>query len=123
EPMREDQDAPMKGWSWPAALRRLAAAVLAAAAALPCRAQAAGTAAVELRVTASETGEPLAGADIRVDGVSRAVSDSAGRAVLSGLEPGRHRLDVSISLRRPFSQEMEVAGGQVQRYRHVEPVA
>jgi len=103
----------MKRWSWPAALRCLAAAALAAAAALPCRAQAAGRAAVELRVIAGKTGEPLAGASIRMDGVPRGVSDSAGRAVLSDLEPGRHLLDVSMPLRERHSAVVEVFGGQV----------
>lgn len=97
-------------------LRRLLVAVAAAACLLlPGRAAAAqtGDAAVDLQVTDGETGGPLAGATVRIDGVARAVSDTLGHVLLSGLEPGRHLMDVLMVGRRVVSPEIEVAEGQV----------
>ncbi|HEV7587521.1 MAG TPA: carboxypeptidase regulatory-like domain-containing protein [Longimicrobium sp.] len=71
-----------------------------------------GDASVDLQVTDGETGAPLAGATVRVDGVVRAVSDTTGRVVLVGLERGRHLLDVAMLGRRTVSPEVEIAGGE-----------
>ncbi|SOD04175.1 Carboxypeptidase regulatory-like domain-containing protein [bacterium JGI 053] len=71
-----------------------------------------GDASVNLQVTDGETGAPLPGATVRVDGVVRAVSDTAGRVLILGLEPGRHLLDVTMLGRRPVAPEIEIAGGQ-----------
>ena len=95
-------------------LRRALAATLVAACAVlssaPALAQ--GNASVDLQVTDGETGAPLAGATVRLDGVIRAVSDTTGRVVLLGLEPGRHLLDVAMLGRRAVSPEIEIARGE-----------
>jgi hypothetical protein len=96
-----------------AALRwMLAGAVLAAAVLSPARALAQGDASVDLQVTDGETGAPLAGATVRLNGVVRAVSDTTGRVFLLGLVPGRHQLDVAMLGRRAVSPEIEIAGGE-----------
>jgi hypothetical protein len=93
----------------------LLAAAAAACLLLPGRlaAQGGGGAAVDLQVTDGETGAPLAGATVRLDGVPRAVSDTLGHALISGLEPGRHVMDVAMLGRRVVSPEIEVAQGEV----------
>jgi hypothetical protein len=68
---------------------------------------------LDVIVTDANTGEPLPGATVRLDGVMRAVSDTLGRAFLSGLEPGRHQLDVAMVGRRTVSPEIEIVGGEV----------
>jgi len=100
--------------SWRVARRLLAGLALAAGvlAHAPARAQG-GDAAVDVQVTDGGTGAPLPGATVRLDGVARAVSDTAGRVFLSGLEPGRHQLDVVMLGRRPVSPEIEIVGGEV----------
>jgi hypothetical protein len=97
----------------PALRLLLAGAVLAAAVLSPARVLAQGAASVDLRVTDGETGGPLAGAMVRLDGVPRAVSDTTGRVFLYGLEPGRHLIDVAMVGRRVVAPEVEVAGGEV----------
>jgi hypothetical protein len=87
----------------------LAAGVLAHA---PALAQG-GDAAVNVQVTDGDTGAPLPGATVRLNGVTRAVSDTAGRVFLTGLEPGRHQLDVTMLGRRTVSPEIEIVGGEV----------
>jgi hypothetical protein len=72
-----------------------------------------GGASVELRVTNSETGAPLAGARVHVNGVTRAVSDTTGHAFLAGLEPGRHAMVVSMFGHRTDSLEIVIAGSEV----------
>src|SRR3712207_6951264 len=47
-----------------------------------------------------------------LDGVFRAVSDSAGRVLLSGLSAGRHKLDVVMLGRRLVSPEVELVDGE-----------
>ncbi|HKP76991.1 MAG TPA: carboxypeptidase regulatory-like domain-containing protein, partial [Longimicrobiaceae bacterium] len=69
--------------------------------------------AVDLQVTDGDTGAPLAGATVRLDGVPRAVSDTLGHVLIAGLTPGRHLMDVMMLGRRPVSPEIEVAGGEV----------
>jgi hypothetical protein len=91
----------------------LAAAVVAACAVLsPAPALAQGDGSVDLQVTDGETGAPLAGATVRLDGVVRAVSDTTGRVFLFGLGPGRHLIDVAMLGRRAVSPEIEIAGGE-----------
>ena len=99
---------PLSALRWMLAAALLAAAVLSHA---PAFAQA--YASVTLQVTDGETGEPLPGAIIRLDGVVRAVSDTTGYVLLDGLEPGRHQLDVAMLGRRTVSPEIEVVSGQV----------
>jgi len=72
-----------------------------------------GGASVELRVTNGETGAPLAGARVHVNGVTRAVSDTTGRALLAGLEPGRHAMVVTMFNHRTDSLEIVIAGSEV----------
>jgi hypothetical protein len=92
--------------------RMLAAVVVAICIALsPAAVLAQGDASVDLQVTDGETGGPLAGATVRLDGVVRAVSDTTGRVVLLGLEPGRHLIDVTMLGRHTVSPEIEIARG------------
>lgn len=107
-PRRGGRDGPRR-WRRVLAALALAAGVLAHA---PAHAQR-GDAAVDVQVTDGGTGAPLPGATVRLDGVARAVSDTAGRVFLSGLEPGRHQLDVVMVGRRPVSPEIEIVGGEV----------
>ncbi|MFL5537954.1 MAG: carboxypeptidase regulatory-like domain-containing protein [Longimicrobiaceae bacterium] len=96
-------------------MRRVLAVLALAAAALahaPARAQGGG-ATVDVQVTDAESGEPVAGATVHLDGVPRAVSDSTGRIVIRGLGPGRHLLEVFMLGRRAVAPEIEVAGGEV----------
>jgi len=93
-------------------LAGLALAVMAFAHA-PARAQGAGDASVDVQVTDAETGAPLAGATVQLDGVPRALSDSTGRIVIRGLGPGRHLLEVFMVGRRAVTPEIEIAGGEV----------
>lgn len=51
--------------------------------------------AVRGTVEAAGDGRPLAAAEVRLDGERAAVTDSAGRFELRGVEPGRHRVRVS----------------------------
>ncbi|MFL5384824.1 MAG: carboxypeptidase regulatory-like domain-containing protein [Longimicrobiaceae bacterium] len=89
----------------------LAATVLAH---VPARAQAHwGDASVDLQVTDAESGAPVAGATVHLDGIPRAVSDSTGRVILRGLGPGRHLLEVIMPGRRAVAPEIEIAGGEV----------
>lgn len=93
------------------ALRRLA---LAAAAALlwahPARAQERAT--LDLRVTDGETGAPLAGASVRLDGVSAGVSDAGGALVLRSIGAGTHLLEVAMLGRRTVSPELDLVPGR-----------
>lgn len=100
----------MRRFAAPAAA--LLAAALAAGVLPSAPALAQGGASVDVVVTDGETGAPLAGATVRLDGVPRAVSDTAGRAFLSGLEPGHHQLDVLMLGRRTVSPGIDVAGGE-----------
>jgi hypothetical protein len=80
----------------------------------PARAQAvaAGSSSVDLLVSDGETGLPLQGAVVRVDGVVRAVSDSLGHALVSALDAGRHQLEVRMVGRGAVSPELFLAAGQ-----------
>jgi hypothetical protein len=98
-------------------VRRALAGLALAAAALahaPAQAQAhGGDASVDLQVTEAESGAPLGGATVYLDGFPYAVSDSTGRVVLRGLGPGRHLLEVVMLGRRTVAPEIEIAGGEV----------
>lgn len=87
---------------------------LAAAAALlavhPARAQT-PYAAIDLRVLDGETGAPLAGATVRLDGVTSGVSDARGSIHLTRLSVGRHLLEVGMLGRRPVSPEVDLTAG------------
>jgi hypothetical protein len=87
----------------------LGVAILAHA---PARAQGAG-ASLALQVIDGESKAPLAGATVYLDGVPRGVSDSTGRVILRGLEPGRHLLEVVMIGRRSEAPEVEIPGGGV----------
>jgi hypothetical protein len=95
------------------AARWMLAGALLACVLRPVPARAQGDAALDVQVTDGETGGPLAGATVRLDGVMRAVSDTAGRAFLYGLTPGHHQLDVAMVGRRVVSPTIEIAGGEV----------
>jgi hypothetical protein len=89
-------------------LALLAALLLAAA---PARAQQSGGA-VELVVTDPDTGAPLPGASVRVDGDPAGVSDSGGRVRLEGLSVGAHFIDVEMVGRHSMQPQVEVSAGQ-----------
>ncbi len=93
-------------------LQRLA---LAASAALlwaaPARAQQ-QPAVIALRVLDGETGAPLPGASVRLDGVGAGVSDARGQLRLSSVAAGAHRLEVSMLGRRTVQPEVELAPGR-----------
>ncbi|HET7460133.1 MAG TPA: carboxypeptidase regulatory-like domain-containing protein [Longimicrobium sp.] len=92
-------------------LQRLAAAAVAALLwAHPANAQE-GPAAIDLRVTDGETGAPLAGASVRLDGVGVGVSDARGTLHLTVSRAGTHLLEVAMLGRRGASPEVEVAPG------------
>jgi len=94
--------------------RTLPRLAVAAAAALlcahPARAQE-GPAAIALRVTDGETGAPLPGASVRLDGVGVGVSDARGTLRLSVARAGTHLLEVAMLGRRSASPEVELASG------------
>jgi hypothetical protein len=93
------------------ALRRLALAAVAALLwASPAHAQDRAT--LDLRVTDGETGAPLAGASVRMDGVSAGVSDALGALRLRSLGAGTHRLEVSMLGRRTVSPELDLVPGR-----------
>jgi len=92
-------------------LRPLAlVAALLLLAAVPVRAQSGGT--VELVVTDPDTGAPLPGASVRVDGDPAGVSDSGGRVRLDGLAAGAHFIDVEMVGRHSMQPQVEVSPGQ-----------
>lgn len=93
----------------------IAAAVLlvaGAAVARPARAQATGSAAVEVR--AEEDGRPLADATLTVDGAARGVTGADGVLRVDGLAPGRHRAEVTMVGRRPQAFPLSTTAGVVE---------
>lgn len=92
-------------------LQRLA---LAAAAVLlwaaPTQAQQ-RSAAIDLRVVDGETGAPLAGASVRLDGVSAGVSDQRGSLFLPMVPAGTHRVEVGMLGRHTAAPEVDLAPG------------
>ncbi|HEU4559577.1 MAG TPA: carboxypeptidase regulatory-like domain-containing protein [Longimicrobium sp.] len=93
-------------------LQRLA---LAAAAALlwaePAHAQQRAPAAIDLRVIDGETGAPLSGASVRLDGVSAGVSDARGTLRLPLVPAGTHRVEVAMLGRHTAAPEVDLAPG------------
>jgi hypothetical protein len=85
--------------------------VIVSLAASPLRAQ--GSASIDLRVTDSETGAPLAGASVRVDGAPAGRSDGQGRLHLRALAAGTHQLEVSMLGRHGASPEVDLAPGRM----------
>jgi hypothetical protein len=96
-------------------LQRLA---LAAAAALlwadPAIAQQ-QPAAIELRVIDAETGAPLPGASVRLDGVNAGVSDLRGTLRLVLVPAGTHRVEVGMLGRHTAAPEVDLAPGRALR--------
>lgn len=94
--------------------RTLQPLAVAAAAALlcayPARAQE-GPAAIDLHVTDGETGAPLPGASVRLDGATAGVSDARGALRLAVARAGTHLLEVSMLGRRTVSPQVELASG------------
>lgn len=69
-----------------------------------------GTASVHGTVRASETGQPVADAVVLLDGKEQAaITDSLGRFILRGLDPGQHVLEVSHLGRSSRQDTVEVA--------------
>jgi len=95
-----------------AALRRLALAAMAALLwAHPAHAQERAT--LDLLVTDGETGAPLPGASVRLDGVSAGVSDARGALRLRSVGGGTHVLEVSMLGRRTVSPAIGLVPGHV----------
>jgi hypothetical protein len=88
-------------------------AFLAAVAILSVRPAAAqsGPGGVDLQVTDAETGSPLAGAQVRLDGEPRGVSDSTGFVRLNGVAPGSHALRVEMIGHAPQEPRIDVSPG------------
>jgi Carboxypeptidase regulatory-like domain len=87
-----------------------AALLLAWAAALPAAAQGPGS--VLVQVLAAESGAPLAGAQVRIDGVGRGATDARGVVRVTGLAPGRHRLEVTALDRESRDFALQVGGAE-----------
>ena len=95
----------------PAAAQEPAAVPDSAAEALPDTAAEEEPSALLLRVVASESGERLPGAVVRVDGAIRGATDDDGWLRMHNLAPGRRRVEVTALGRRPLSPEVELPAG------------
>jgi TonB-linked SusC/RagA family outer membrane protein len=94
-------------------LRALGASLLLALAALPSSAHAQGRGEVAGQVTASETGEPLSGVQVRVQGTSQqVVTDAGGRYRMGQLSAGTHTLAVTLVGRSATSRTVTIVAGQ-----------
>lgn len=94
-------------------LRALGASLLLALAALPSTASAQGRGEVAGQVTASETGEPLSGVQVRVQGTSQqVVTDAGGRYRMGQLSAGAHTLSVTLVGRSATSRTITIVAGQ-----------
>lgn len=94
-------------------LRALGASLLLALAALPSSAHAQGRGEVAGQVTASETGEPLSGVQVRVQGTTQqVVTDAGGRYRMGQLSAGSHTLAVSLVGRSASSRTITIVAGQ-----------
>ncbi|MBW3655962.1 MAG: carboxypeptidase-like regulatory domain-containing protein, partial [Gemmatimonadetes bacterium] len=94
-------------------LRTLGASLLLAMAAFASPAQAQGRGEVAGQVTASENGEPLSGAQVRIQGTSQqAVTDAGGRYRIGAVSPGSHTVSVTLVGRSASSRTVTVAAGQ-----------
>ncbi len=94
-------------------LRALGASLLLALAALPSSAHAQGRGEVAGQVTASETGEPLSGVQVRVQGTTQqVVTDAGGRYRMGQLSAGTHTLAVSLVGRSASSRTITIVAGQ-----------
>jgi hypothetical protein len=86
-------------------------AVPDSAEALPDTAAEEEPSALLLRVVASESGERLPGAVVRVDGAVRGATDDDGWLRMHDLPAGRRRVEVTALGRRPLSPEVELPAG------------
>jgi TonB-linked SusC/RagA family outer membrane protein len=94
-------------------LRALGASLLLALAALPSTANAQGRGEVAGQVTASETGEPLSGVQVRVQGTTQqVVTDAGGRYRMGQLSAGSHTLAVTLVGRSATSRTITITAGQ-----------
>lgn len=94
-------------------LRALGASLLLALAALPSSAHAQGRGEVAGQVTASETGEPLSGVQVRVQGTTQqVVTDAGGRYRMGQLSAGSHTLAVTLVGRSASSRTITIVAGQ-----------
>ena len=92
-------------------LWKASAAVLLALAALPSFARAQATGTITGTVTAAESGGPLSGAQVSLQGtVRRTVTDAQGRYRLSA-EPGTYTVQVSTLGRQAGSRQVTVTAG------------
>ena len=92
-------------------LAALAAALLALAP-LPLAAQEAATLLVQ--ATAAESGAPLAGARVSVDGAARGVTDADGSARIDGVAAGTRRIEVSLVGRKARAFRLPLSAGAVE---------
>ena len=72
-----------------------------------------GDGAIKGRLVHKESGEPVIGAPIRLDGDRFAVSDEAGVFHFFGVEPGPHTISIDDPECAPFEARVVVPGDQV----------
>ena len=76
-------------------------------------ARAGGEGVIEGSLVHKQTGEPVIGAPIKLDGEKFAVSDEAGIFFFFSLSPGQHQLEIDDPECAPFQATIDVADGQV----------
>jgi outer membrane receptor protein involved in Fe transport len=91
----------------------LAAALLLTSVALPAAAQPAGS--IEGSAVSRESGAPLAGVSVRLDGAPAAVTDAAGRFRISPVAPGSHTLVAARLGLESVTRAVTVDAGAVAR--------
>ena len=65
-----------------------------------------------VQVTALENGAPVAGAQVKVDGAARGVTDAGGVLRLPSVAVGRRRLEVAALGRKPRAFAFDVPAGE-----------
>ena len=82
---------------------------------LSAGASAGGEGVIEGSLVHKQSGEPVIGAPIKLDGEKFAVSDEAGIFFFFSLSPGEHQIEIDDPECAPFEATIEVADGQVTR--------
>ncbi len=94
-------------------LRTLSASLLLTVSTIPSVAVAQERGEVAGQVTAAESGAPLSGAQVRINGTTRqTLTDASGRYRIAAVAPGSYTLNVSIIGRSAGTRPVTVAAGQ-----------